>query len=178
MEIKVGYTYFIAEDFFELVNDPFLKINKSTGMRPHFLLLEDLDGFLWMVPLSSRVSKFEKIIENKIKKNRPHHGIAIAKIKGLKRAILFQDMFPIKKGFILSEYKIEDAHFGIGNKSQLSEFISQGMKVNRIINNGYKLTPTSPDIEKILKIQSELRQDWDEEIEEDFAFDTNHKMKL
>ena len=117
-------------------------------MRPHFLLLEDLDGFLWMVPLSSRVSKFEKIIEGNIKKNQPHHGIAIAKIKGLKRAILFQDMFPIKKEFILSEYKINDTHFGIGNKSQLIEFISQGMKVNRIINNGDKLTPTSLDIYK------------------------------
>ena len=45
--------------------DPYLKGNKA-GNRPHYYCFEDTaTGIYWMIPLSSRIDKFRKIIEKK-----------------------------------------------------------------------------------------------------------------
>lgn len=36
MEMNIGYLYFIADSFFENVDDPNLKINYSATKRPHY----------------------------------------------------------------------------------------------------------------------------------------------
>lgn len=47
------------------MSDPFLKGNKQ-GNRPHYYCFEDDEsGIYWIIPLSSRVSKYKKIIEKK-----------------------------------------------------------------------------------------------------------------
>ena len=61
---KTGF-YIIKDRFFEDMPDPYLKGNKA-GNRPHYYCFEDTTtGIYWMIPLSSRIDKFRKIIEKK-----------------------------------------------------------------------------------------------------------------
>ena len=65
MKIEEGYLYHISQEFFELVDDPNLQINHSgVHSRPSYFLVNDGD-LLWFIPLSSKVSKYKKIMNEK-----------------------------------------------------------------------------------------------------------------
>ena len=61
-----GFVYHIKDDYFAKVNDEKLMKNKEIGTyRPTFLCLKDKknDGILWVVPMSTRVEKYQIIYE-------------------------------------------------------------------------------------------------------------------
>ena len=63
---KTGF-YIIKDKFFEDMQDPYLKGNKA-GNRPHYYCLEDTSTRIyWMIPLSSRIDKYRRIMEKKRK---------------------------------------------------------------------------------------------------------------
>lgn len=54
--------------------DPYLKGNKA-GNRPHYYCLEDTStGIYWMIPLSSRIDKYRRIMEKKKKREILRHS--------------------------------------------------------------------------------------------------------
>ena len=60
--IKAGF-YIIKDEFFTEMNDPYLKGNKQ-GNRPHYYCFKDNeDGIFWVIPLSSRIEKYKKLIQ-------------------------------------------------------------------------------------------------------------------
>ena len=68
MEIQTGYLYHIKDEFFTKINDKGLMINHESGhSRPSYLAIKD-DKLLWFIPLSSKIDKYNVIIQNKIKK--------------------------------------------------------------------------------------------------------------
>ena len=97
---KAGF-YMIKDSFFEVMSDPFLKGNKQ-GNRPHYYCFEDDEsGIYWIIPLSSRVSKYKKIIEKKEKTGKKCDILHIAKLDNDKESVfLIQDMFPITEDYI------------------------------------------------------------------------------
>ena len=87
---KTGF--YIIKDFFEKMEDPYLKSNKE-GNRPHcYCFKEDATGVYWMIPLSIRVKKYRKIIENKEKTGKP--------CDILHSVFIIQDTFPITDAYI------------------------------------------------------------------------------
>lgn len=78
MTIESGHLYFVFDDFFAKVKDPFLKINYENTKRPHYFAFHDVSTDLfWLVPCSSRVEKFERIIEYKQSRHKPVDTIKI-----------------------------------------------------------------------------------------------------
>ena len=73
--------------FFEKMEDPYLKSNKEVNRSHYYCFKEDATGVYWMIPLSSRVEKYRKIIENKEKTGKP--------CDILHSVFIIQDMFPI-----------------------------------------------------------------------------------
>lgn len=68
MKIETGYLYHIKEEFFDKINDKELMINHENGhSRPSYLAIKD-NKVLWFIPLSTKISKYSKIIDDKIKK--------------------------------------------------------------------------------------------------------------
>ena len=64
---KTGF-YIIKDSFFEDMDEPYLKGNKE-GNRPHYYcFMDSVSGLYWMIPLSSRIDKYKKIVEHR--KNR------------------------------------------------------------------------------------------------------------
>ena len=94
MEIKTWYLYHIKDDFFNVVGDENLMTNHERGRkRPTYFTIKDKD-ILWFIPLSSKVEKYKKVIDNKIKKYGRCDTILIREVLGEKSAILLQNVFP------------------------------------------------------------------------------------
>ena len=100
MEIKTGYLYHIKDEFFDVVNDENLMTNHERGKkRPTYFTIKDED-ILWFIPLSSKVEKYKKIVNNKIEKYGHCDTILIRDILGEESAILLQNAFPTLEKYI------------------------------------------------------------------------------
>ena len=100
MEIKTGYIYHIKDEFFDKINDKGLMINHENGRaRPTYFTIKDKD-ILWFIPLSSKVEKYQIIIDKKIKKYGNCRSIMISEIANKPSVILIQNAFPILEKYI------------------------------------------------------------------------------
>ena len=146
MQIKTGYLYHIKDDFFDRINSNGLMINHENGRaRPTYFTIKDKD-ILWFIPLSSKVYKYQPIINKKIKKYGQCRSIMIRKIAGKNAVILIQNAFPT-----LEKY-IDHPHIKNGVPVRVSENLK-----NEILANFNSLMALKkqgidlffPDIDKI-----------------------------
>lgn len=109
MIVQTGYIYHIKDKFFDVVNDEGLMINHENGKtRPTYFTIRDND-ILWFIPLSSKVQKYQPIIDKKIKKYGSCKSILIGQIANRKSAILLQNAFPTLEKYIDHVYTINGA---------------------------------------------------------------------
>ena len=154
---KTGF-YIIKDKFFENMPDPYLKGNK-VGSRPHYYCFEDTSiGIYWMIPLSSRIDKYSRIMEKKEKEGKPCDILHIVKLDdGRESAFLIQDMFPITEEYIEREYTIAGNHLMLTSEHTAREIERKARKVMGMLKRGIKFTPTQPDVIAILKKLKERR---------------------
>lgn len=103
MKVKEGYCYHIKDEFFIKFDSQNLLINKEdNGYRPHFYAIRDFENneILWMIPISSRIKKYKKIMKDKFSKFNRCNTIVIGELVGRQRAFLIQNAFPIKETYI------------------------------------------------------------------------------
>lgn len=148
---KTGF-YIINDKFFEDISDPYLKGNKA-GNRPHYYCFEDTGtGIFWMIPLSSQINKYKRIIEKKEKVGKPCDIIHIVKLDySRESAFLIQDMFPITEEYIEREYTIAGNHLVLTSEHTVKEIERKARKVMGMLKRGVKFTPTQPDVMAILE---------------------------
>lgn len=109
MKVQTGYIYHIKDKFFDVVNDKGLMINHENGKtRPTYFTIRDND-ILWFIPLSSKVQKYQPIIDKKIKKYGSCKSILIGQIANRKSAILLQNAFPTLEKYIDHVHTINGA---------------------------------------------------------------------
>ncbi|MDR1460430.1 MAG: hypothetical protein LBI78_02160 [Campylobacteraceae bacterium] len=156
MKIISGCIYFIADKFFEKIDDPYLKINYEFTKRPHYLALQDIATSLyWLVPCSSKVEKFEHIIKQKQLNHKPTNGIKILIIRSRKTVLLFQDMFPIDEKYIEKQYIRDNEPVMIADTKIVAELERNAKKIITLLRRGIKFTPTAPNIKHIEKLMLE-----------------------
>ena len=148
---KTGF-YIIKDKFFEDMLDPYLKGNKA-GNRPHYYCFEDTNtGIYWMIPLSSRIDKYRRIIDKKEKAGNPCDILHIVKLDDSREsAFLIQDMFPITVEYIEREYTIAGNHLMLTSEHTATEIEQKARKVIGMLKRGIKFTPTQPDVMAILE---------------------------
>ena len=142
--------YIIKDSFFDEMNDPNLKGNKKEN-RPHYYCFKDsLEGLYWMIPLSSRITKYQKIVNNRLEQNKSCDTVFIACLDdGKKSAFLIQDMFPITEEYIEREYTIAGNHLRLTSEHTIKTIERKARRVLGMLKRGVKFTPTQPDIMKI-----------------------------
>lgn len=147
---KTGF-YIIKDKFFDDMPDPYLKGNKA-GNRPHFYCFEEsTTGIYWMIPLSSKVDKFKRIIEQKEKAGKPCDILHIVKLDDDRESVfLIQDMFPITEKYIEREYTIAGNHMMLTSEHVVKEIEKKARKVVGMLKRGVKFMPTQPDVIAIL----------------------------
>lgn len=113
MEIKTGYLYHIKDEYFDVVNDDSLMQNHERGKkRPTYFTIKDGD-ILWFIPISSKVDKYQRIINNKIEKYGFCNTIIIRKIADEDAAILLQNAFPTLEKYIDHVHTIDGVPFKV-----------------------------------------------------------------
>lgn len=148
--IERGF-YIIKDKFFKDMNDPYLKGNKEAS-RPHYYCFkEEETGLYWMIPLSSRIDKYKKIISKKVNNGKPCDILHIMKLDNNKESVfLIQDMFPITEEYIERTYTIANNHLIITSEHSALEIEKKAKKVMNMLKKGIKFTPTQPDIKAII----------------------------
>lgn len=100
MKVQTGYIYHIKDDFFDKINHKGLMINHENGhSRPTYFTIKDKD-ILWFIPLSSKISKYEEIVNKKTKRYGSCRSIMIREIANKKSVILLQNAFPTLEKYI------------------------------------------------------------------------------
>ena len=113
MEIKTGYLYHIKDEYFSVANDESLMQNHERGKkRPTYFTIKDGD-ILWFIPISSKVDKYQRIINNKIEKYGFCNTIIIRKIADEDAAILLQNAFPTLEKYIDHVHTIDGVPFQV-----------------------------------------------------------------
>ncbi len=158
--MKPGAFYFIKDSFFEKVNDPYLKINHKKTKRPHYFVLEDANTSLyWLIPCSSKATKYESIIERKRKSGKPSDAIKIIKVHNRKVVLLFQDMFPITADYIQEPYIRNGQLVYVSDPKVKLDIEKTARKIIKLLRRGIRFTPTQPDVNRIERIMAaELQQ--------------------
>lgn len=148
---KTGF-YIIKDKFFTDMQEPYLKGNKS-GNRPHYYCLEDANsGIYWMIPLSSQIEKYKKIVAKKEKEGKPCDIIHIVKLDDNREsAFLIQDMFPITSEYIEREYTIAGNHLMLTSEHVVRKIEQKAKKVLGMLKRGVRFTPTQPNVRNILE---------------------------
>ena len=133
------------------MNDPYLKGNKEAN-RPHYYCFKDKEnGLYWMIPLSSRIDKYKRIINRKISSGKPCDILHIIKLDNGKESVfLIQDMFPITEEYIERKYTIANNHLTVTSERSAMEIEKKAKKVMNMLKKGVKFTPTQPDINAII----------------------------
>lgn len=153
MQILTGSLYFVSNDFFAKVDDPYLKINYESTKRPHyFAFKDDKTGLYWLVPCSSKVEKFERLIKKKHEQHKPTDTIKIVKIFDRKTVLLFQDMFPVIVKYIDGQYIKGGQPVRIADPKLIQELEKNARKIINLLHRGVRFTPTQPDVIRIEKM--------------------------
>ena len=105
-----------------------------------------------MIPLSSQINKYKRIIEKKEKAGKPCDIIHIVKLDdNHESAFLIQDMFPITEKYIEREYTIAGNHLVLTSEHTVKEIERKARKVMGMLKRGVKFTPTQPNVMAILE---------------------------
>lgn len=146
--VECGF-YILKDAFFDTMNDPYLKNNKE-GSRPFYYCVKgEKDGkdIYWMIPLSSRIEKYQKIIDNKVASGKPCDGIYITKLpSGTDSVFLIQDIFPVTDMYIDRSYTLGGNPLVLPYEEEIAIINRKARKVLSLIKRGIQLTPTSPNV--------------------------------
>ena len=149
MKVQTGYIYHIKDDFFDKINDKGLMINHENGKaRPTYFTIKDKD-ILWFIPLSSKISKYQPIIDKKIKKYGSCKSIMISEIANKKSVILLQNAFPTLEKYINHLHTINGAPVRVADnlKDEILENFNSLLELKKQVTNLF-----FPDIDKIKQI--------------------------
>ncbi len=105
-----------------------------------------------MVPCSSKIEKFEKLILKKQSENKPTDSVRIIKIFGKKSVLLFQDMFPVLPSYIDGPYIKGGQLVRITDPKLIQSLEKNAIKILNLLHHGVRFTPTQPDINRIENI--------------------------
>lgn len=174
--METGCLYFINDLFYEKFDkDQTLMKNKEAvnGQnrdRPCFFAIRDVkdEEIYWLVPLSSKVDKYEAIVNQKIqkmiekgKKNPECNTICFGEVMGNKTAFLIQNMFPATGKYIKNVYIDKNTHNNVTLPPEIKKNIIKNTKqVLKLHQRGIKLTYTNIDM-IYSGLSEELKKDRD-----------------
>ena len=163
-KIVDGNFYFIEDKYFEDVKDLNFNnklmsnketINGQVHDRPCFYSIVDkYSGIYWLIPISSKIDKFQDIYNDKVKKRngKDIDTIVFGYVLGKRKAFLIQNMFPILSIYIKNEYIDNATKKPVFINDKLKKILNQkAKKVLSLQRNGHKLIfPNVLEIEKRL----------------------------
>ena len=151
--LNTGNFYFIKDEYYKRFPKCGLMGNKDSDEagvhgRPCFYCFE-MDGYFWMVPISSKTEKYKALYEEKKKRYKEYDGLRFGYVNGKYRAFLIQNVCPVSEEYIDCQYMIENNTVPVKINDELSAEINGIVrKVIRLNKRGIRIVLT--DINNIL----------------------------
>lgn len=141
-EIHEAGLYIVSDDFFKQYPSDRYMDNKG-GSRPHYYAIADKSGVLWMIPLSTRVEKYQRLIQAAEKRHGKGNCIhyLIAPIYGKDRVFIICDMFPVLPEHILRPYKIGGCPYILESKGIRKAVRTKAMAYLNMVERGVMSSP-------------------------------------
>lgn len=147
--IKNGI-YIISDRFFHDFQDPFLKGNKGESRPHYYTYFDSTSGLFWLIPLSSRIDKYQAIIDRREAEHKPCDILHIAKLDNGKTSVfLIQDVFPITEDYIERPYTLNSKPMTITSERLAATIEEKAIRVIRLIRRGIRFSNTQPDVLQI-----------------------------
>ena len=152
--IQAGYVYHIKDSYFDLAQDDKLMRNYESGAyRPTYYCLKDeKTGLLWVIPMSSRVDKYNAVIAKDVERYGKCLKILVARYGDGESAFLFQNMFPILSKYINHIHTVAGVPMAV-NPAVQKIITSHFKEVLRLYRRGIKMV--FPDIIRLEKLMLE-----------------------
>lgn len=137
--MTIGHFYFLNDQYSkDFPNPRFMNASKEDNHnRPCFCAFAD-NGAFWLIPISSRVDKFERIYNQKIARYGKCDTIDFCEILGHRKAVLLQNMCPVTDKYIKNEYISDGTPVQINHKDR-KKLISKAKKVVALQKKGLNL---------------------------------------
>lgn len=158
--MDTGKLYFVKDEFYEKFKGCGLLENKEmVNGKQHnrpccylFKYKQKDDVVYWLIPISSKVSKYEAEYNKSIKKYGVCDNISFGYVLGEKRAFLPQNLFPVTKKYIDDVYIDKNTSLPITIPANLmSELNAKARKKIRYNQQGKRF-----GMSNIIKIYNEL----------------------
>ena len=131
MQPKNDRFYFIKDEYYEKFPDCGLVRNKKDRHgRPCYYCFT-YDRYYWMVPISSKIEKYERLHEHIIKKYGKCDGIVFGYVNGKRSVFLIQNVCPVTEEYISEIYTIEKGTVEVIINPETSKKIKK--KVKKVI---------------------------------------------
>lgn len=126
--------YVVKNEYFTDFPDSGWMDNKGEN-RPHYYVLEDSDGILWMIPMSSQVESYRAKIHREEAKRGKGNCIYyhIGVVNGKERVFVISDMFPVTDEYILRPYTINKIPYIVKNSQLNAKLYSKAMKFIKLV---------------------------------------------
>lgn len=151
-----GNFYFINDDYYKKFDGLGLLKNREiidgkVHGRPCYYAFKE-DNICWMIPISSKVEKYQEQYKIAIEKYKLCDGICFGYILGEKKAFLVQNMLPVTDKYVTNVYIDKNTSNPISIPPKLrSDLNAKIRKALRLYRKGTKIVLTKIlDIEKIL----------------------------
>ena len=107
--IKPTGLYTLKEDYFRSFPQYSWDYNKD-GKRPYYYAIKDKYGFMWMIPITTKVESVKsKIAKEEAKRGKGNCDLYyIGKIAGEDRGFKVGEMFPVTEEYVLHNYAINN----------------------------------------------------------------------
>ncbi|MFI8496041.1 type III toxin-antitoxin system CptIN family toxin [Peribacillus butanolivorans] len=136
------YIYIIKDEYFEDFPDPNLQNNKGESRPNYFVFEDDNKKILWFIPRSSRIERFERIINNRESQGRPCDIAHICDVDSRKQALVTKD-------YIQKEYTVNRNPYRLVNEKEIKTIENKASRIKNLIDRGIKFMPTQPNVKDI-----------------------------
>lgn len=167
--------YFLKDKYFKDFPDKGLMrnhetINNKKHGRPCFYCFQDHSNpdIYWMIPISSQYKKYKAIHDTKVAKYGSCKTILLGYVLNKKSAFLIQNMCPIRKEYIESQYILNDRPVKISDsfRKKLYHSAADTLFLYEKENAKYLIFPDVQKIKQELIKQLELEKEQEKEKEQ------------
>ncbi|SFM38529.1 type III toxin-antitoxin system CptIN family toxin [Pelosinus propionicus] len=152
--MNIGNFYFISDNYFTDFPDDKLMTNKEVingkahGRPCYYTIKDNKTPFSWVIPISSQVAKYQRIYDDKVKKNGSCDTIHFGHVLGEMRAFLIQNMCPVTNEYISNQYINSSTGTPVVISKKLADEVEhKARKILRLHRRGIKLI--FPDVSAI-----------------------------
>ncbi len=140
-----GSFYFLSEEYCEKFSKYGVMDNKEITLgevrkRPCFYSIQDIKNkdIFWMIPISSKIDKYQTILNQKLKRYKTYDGLEFGYVQGRKAAFLLQNICPITEKYVVEQYIDEKTGKEVSIPNDLKRKLES--KARKIMNKYYQGT--------------------------------------